>query len=90
MPTPISIGIPFYNASETLADAIRSIFAQTFQDSVALRDALDCYLQNPELRKEHGENGRRRVLEDFQPSNIWRDQYLELMRKHGIVRDAAF
>jgi glycosyltransferase involved in cell wall biosynthesis len=30
--TPISIGIPFYNAQEFLADAIRSIFAQTHQD----------------------------------------------------------
>jgi len=28
----ISIGISFYNAAETLGDAIRSIFAQTFQD----------------------------------------------------------
>jgi glycosyltransferase involved in cell wall biosynthesis len=30
--TPISIGIPFYNAQEFLADAIRAIFAQTHQD----------------------------------------------------------
>jgi len=30
--TPISIGIPFFNAQEFLADAIRSIFAQTHQD----------------------------------------------------------
>ncbi|MBP7051974.1 MAG: glycosyltransferase [Phycisphaerae bacterium] len=30
--TPISIGIPFYNAQEFLADAIRSVFAQTYQD----------------------------------------------------------
>ncbi len=29
---PISIGIPFYNAEETLLDAVRSIFAQTHQD----------------------------------------------------------
>jgi glycosyltransferase involved in cell wall biosynthesis len=29
---PISICIPFYNAQEFLADAIRSIFAQTYQD----------------------------------------------------------
>jgi glycosyltransferase involved in cell wall biosynthesis len=29
---PISIGIPFYNAEAFLADAIRSIFAQTYQD----------------------------------------------------------
>ena len=28
----VSIGISFYNAAETLGDAIRSIFAQTFQD----------------------------------------------------------
>ncbi len=28
----ISIGIPFYNAADTLPDAIRSIFAQTYQD----------------------------------------------------------
>ena len=29
---PISIGIPFYNAEKYLADAIRSVFAQTYQD----------------------------------------------------------
>lgn len=29
---PITIGIPFYNAERYLADAIRSIFAQTYQD----------------------------------------------------------
>ena len=29
---PITIGIPFYNAETYLADAIRSIFAQTYQD----------------------------------------------------------
>lgn len=29
---PISIGIPFYNAERFLADAIRSVFAQTYQD----------------------------------------------------------
>jgi glycosyltransferase involved in cell wall biosynthesis len=29
---PISIGIPFYNAEKTLINAIRSVFAQTYQD----------------------------------------------------------
>jgi glycosyltransferase involved in cell wall biosynthesis len=29
---PISIAIPFYNAEEFLADAIRSVFAQTYQE----------------------------------------------------------
>lgn len=28
----VSIGLPFYNSEQTLADAIRSVFAQTFQD----------------------------------------------------------
>lgn len=28
----ITIGIPFYNAEATLVDAVRSVFAQTFQD----------------------------------------------------------
>ncbi len=33
MPKPVvTIGIPFYNAEEYLSDAIKSIFAQTFQD----------------------------------------------------------
>ena len=30
--TLVTIGIPFYNAEETLADAVRSVFAQTWQD----------------------------------------------------------
>lgn len=29
---PITIGMPFYNAEEYLVDAIRSVFAQTYQD----------------------------------------------------------
>jgi len=28
----ITIGMPFYNAEKYLADAIRSVFAQTYQD----------------------------------------------------------
>src|SRR5579872_3545287 len=28
----VTIGIPFYNAEQTFADAIRSIFTQTFRD----------------------------------------------------------
>ena len=28
----VSIGLSFYNNEQTLADAVRSVFAQTFQD----------------------------------------------------------
>ena len=28
----VTVGIPFYNAEQTLSDAIRSVFAQTFED----------------------------------------------------------
>lgn len=45
---PISIGIPFYNAEDYLTDAIRSIFAQTYQDwELLLVDdgSTDCSLE---------------------------------------------
>jgi len=31
-PSHVTVGIPFYNAAHTLPDAIRSVFAQSFQD----------------------------------------------------------
>jgi glycosyltransferase involved in cell wall biosynthesis len=41
------------------------------RDSASLADAIDRYLTDPALRRAHGEAGRARVLEHFQPIRIW-------------------
>lgn len=48
-------------------------------DSEALTNALRYYLQNPELRLQHGTAGRNRVLDQFQPERIWEALYQEYM-----------
>jgi lipopolysaccharide/colanic/teichoic acid biosynthesis glycosyltransferase len=40
-------------------------------DHRALTVAIGHYLKNPDLRREHGLNARRRVLRDFRPEDIW-------------------
>ena len=40
-------------------------------DAPALADALATYLADPALRAAHGEAGRRRVAEQFQPEAVW-------------------
>jgi len=37
----------------------------------ALAEATRRYLLDPELRKQHGLSGRKRVLRDFRPQDIW-------------------
>ncbi|ORJ55878.1 glycosyltransferase family 4 protein [Geothermobacter hydrogeniphilus] len=51
-------------------------------DADALEKALSTYLVDPLLRSKHGVAGRKRVLEDFQPSTIWKDlhnEYIDLL-----------
>ena len=51
-------------------------------DASALKHALEVYLHDSGLRREHGCNGRARVLTDFRPEDIWeaqRTEYLDLM-----------
>jgi glycosyltransferase involved in cell wall biosynthesis len=36
-----------------------------------LVQATATYLRSPALRREHGQNGRTRVLRDFRPESIW-------------------
>lgn len=43
------------------------------QDAPALEAAIRRYLDNPELRAQHGLAGRTRVLRDFIQSRIWTD-----------------
>ena len=41
------------------------------KNSVALREAIERLVINPEKRKAMGEAGRKRVVEKFQPEIIW-------------------
>lgn len=36
-----------------------------------LADAIARYLTSAELRRQHGESGRARVLRDFVPERLW-------------------
>lgn len=50
------------------------------EDPQALAEAILSYIENPELRKKHGEAGRRRALECFRPEDIWNATLLEYQR----------
>ena len=70
-------------------DAVRdgeAGFLVPVRDSEALTAAIRSYLDDPILRAQHGANGRRRVLRDFDPENL-RDalfqEYLRLLGDRG-------
>jgi glycosyltransferase involved in cell wall biosynthesis len=50
----------------------------------ALADALRAYLDDPGLRRTHGEAGRSRVLRDFRQTDVWKAVYLEYRRLGGV------
>lgn len=53
-------------------------------DAQALAAGWERYLEDAELRRRHGEAGRRRVLEEFDPQRIWEgiaQVYEELLRQ---------
>jgi glycosyltransferase involved in cell wall biosynthesis len=41
------------------------------RDGLELSRAIESYLQNPALRRQHGDAGRARVVSCFQPQSIW-------------------
>ena len=56
------------------------------RDAWALAEAIVRYLDDPELRREHGRAGRQRVLRDFQPEVIWKalcQEYQNLLVERG-------
>jgi glycosyltransferase involved in cell wall biosynthesis len=56
-------------------------------DSAALTDAIRLYLNDPDLRRRHGQAGRERVLREFRQEAIWEalyQEYVRLLRERGL------
>lgn len=59
----------------------------------ALSDKLRLYLNDPPLRRLHGEAGRVRVLRSFRPEVIWQalfNEYISLAEERGVVLPDAY
>ena len=60
-------------------------------DAEALAAAVRRYLDDPDLRRIHGQAGRARVLRDFNPRDIWEatyHEYKQLLSAKGISLDS--
>jgi glycosyltransferase involved in cell wall biosynthesis len=68
----VSTHIP--GCTDSVADGATATLVAP-RDPEALESAIRKYLDDPTLRKEHGERGRQRVLCDFRPEGIWEPLY---------------
>jgi glycosyltransferase involved in cell wall biosynthesis len=58
------------------------------RESEALANAIETYLDNPDLRISHGRAGRERVLRDFRPEPIWEaisEEYARWVTERGLT-----
>jgi len=71
-----SMGLPIVTTQVTgCLDAIvngQTGTAVPHADAPALVTAIQRYLRDPELRRQHGAAGRVRILRDFRPHDVWR------------------
>ncbi len=70
-----SIGLPVagYRSTgvvDSVADGVTGTLVER-GDSKELGKVLVRYLQSPELRRKHGEAGRRRAVHDFRREDVW-------------------
>ncbi len=59
------------------------------RDAHGLADAIRYYLNNPDVRQQHGRNGREWVLKKFNPESTWMgllDEYQKLLAERGILQ----
>ena len=59
--------------------------------AAALTAAIAAYIEQPELAREHGKNGRERVLKDFRQEVIWQELesfYRRMLEARGLERTA--
>lgn len=71
---------------EAVDDGATGILVPPY-NAQALAKAIQVYLDDPELRRRHGQAGRKRVLRNFQPQLIWQsiyDEYKRLLQIEGI------
>ena len=86
-----ALGLPVVGTSVPgCVDAVEDGVTGTLvpaRDAGALADALRRYLNDPELRRRHGQAGRERVLRDFRPEPIWEalyQEYVRLLKEKGL------
>lgn len=61
---------------DAVRDGITGILIEP-RDAGELAIAIRSYLRDPELRRRHGEMGRRWVLQEFRQDRIWEDLFRE-------------
>jgi glycosyltransferase involved in cell wall biosynthesis len=81
-----AVGFAATGTVDAIVDGQTGFLAPLF-DSAALAAAIGRYIADPLLRKEHGANGRRRVVEEFTNQRVWDafyEEYARLLREKGI------
>lgn len=73
-----------------IVDAIREGVTGTLIEPGSVPQIVESvrrYLDDPELRRRHGQAGRQYVLENFSPERVWaglHERYTELLRRKGL------
>ena len=75
--------------SDSVQDGVTGLLVPV-RDPVALSEAIHSYIQDEDLRRRHGNNGRQRVLREFRPQDIWEgyfEGYLRQLRAKHLIHN---
>jgi glycosyltransferase involved in cell wall biosynthesis len=70
------VGTRIPGCVDAVEDGVTGTLVPT-EDVPALRDAIQRYLDDRQLRQRHGDAGRRRVLQSFRQQDVWSALYCE-------------